>query len=111
MKDIKKLVGCRIKDLRTKQGWSQEELALRANISTSHIGRLERGERGATIESLEKVVNALGITFEDLFRLLEKSKSKSDMKVLNDIMDKLSKRSIKDLEIILKVIDTLPPWE
>ncbi|OOM74765.1 anaerobic benzoate catabolism transcriptional regulator [Clostridium puniceum] len=107
--DIKKAVGHRIRDLRTKREWSQEELALRAEISLSHMGRLERGERGATIHSLEKVINALDITFVDLFRFLDENNTEVDTKTLNDIIDKLRKKSLKDQQIILNLIDILSP--
>jgi len=106
MNDIKILVGRRVQELRFKQGLSQEALALKAGVSTSHVGKLERGERNATIESLAKVIEALDVTFVDVFRFTD-----NDNRVLNDIIDKLSKRSIKDQEIILKLIDVLPPWE
>lgn len=106
MIDIKIRIGQRIQELRIKQGLSQEALALKADISTSHIGKLERGQRNATIESLEKVVNALNVSFSDIFRF-----SDNDRDVINDIVDKLSHRSIKDQEIILNLLDALPPWE
>lgn len=106
MVDIKIRIGQRIQELRIKQGLSQEALALKADVSTSHIGKLERGERNATIESLEKVVNALNVSFLDIFRF-----SDNDRDVINDIVNKLSHRSIKDQEIILNLLDALPPWE
>ena len=106
MNDIKILVGKRIQELRIKQGLSQEALALKADVSTSHVGKLERGERNATIESLAKVIEALDVTFLDMFRFTD-----NDNRILNDIIDKLSKRSIKDQEKISNIIDVLPPWE
>lgn len=66
----------------------------------------QRGERNATIESLAKVIEALGVTFLDIFRFPD-----NDNRILNDIIDKLSKRSIKDQEIISNLIDVLPPLE
>jgi transcriptional regulator with XRE-family HTH domain len=111
MGDIKKTIGNRLRDLRNEYGWSQEELAHRAEISPSHMGRLERGERGATIHSLEKVTNALGITFEELFRFLNPEYENKDNAILYALVQKLSKRSLRDKKIILNLIDSLPPWE
>lgn len=111
MNDIKKVIGLRIRNLREERGWSQEELAHRASISPSHFGRLERGERGATIHSLEKVTNALDITFEELFRFINSENENKDMQTLNNIICKLSKRSLKDQKIILNLINVLPPWK
>ncbi|CUU45586.1 hypothetical protein [Clostridium beijerinckii] len=42
----------------------------------------------------------------DIFRFPD-----NDNRILNDIIDKLSKRSIKDQEIISNLIDVLPPLE
>lgn len=73
MKDIvksemAKLVGNRIREFRLSKDISQEELAHRANMNTAHVGQIERGEKSATIDSLDKIVNAIGITFEELFK-------------------------------------------
>lgn len=109
MSDIKKKLGNRIRDLRLQKGWTQEELALRAEISRSHMGRLERGERGATLDSLDKVTTALEISFDELFTFLDSRNKGSD--ILNILMYKLSKRSLADQQIISDLIDVLPPWK
>ena len=67
MSKIAGLVGNRIRQYRTAKGISQEELSLRSNMHASHLGQIERGEKSATLDSIEKIVNALDITFEDLF--------------------------------------------
>ena len=56
---IKRKVGKRIKELRNKLGISQEELAFRSEIHRTYIASLEVGKRNVSIETLEKVVNAL----------------------------------------------------
>lgn len=104
------VVGERIRSLRNAKGWSQEELAHRAGISASHMGRLERGERGATVHSLEKVTRALGITFVDLFRFLNEDAPEKDSTVIYEIVQNLNNRSPKEQKIILNLINVLPPW-
>ena len=59
---IKHIIGERIRDKRKERGLSQEELAERAGIHSTYVGQLERGEKSATIDSLEKVTAALEIT-------------------------------------------------
>lgn len=95
MDDIKKTVGDRIRDLRNGRGWSQEELADRATVSRSFMGEIERGQASATIESLEKITNALEITLEDLFRNLQPS-TDSKLTALMNKMNNLSAESLKD---------------
>lgn len=57
----------RIKMLREKCGFSQNELALNAGVSQSHLRRVELGESDITISHLEMVCDALGITLKDFF--------------------------------------------
>lgn len=60
-------VGERIRYFRLVKGFSQEALALEANINTAFVGHLERGLKSPTVNTLEKIVKALGITLEELF--------------------------------------------
>lgn len=67
MENIQRDVGVRIRKLRKKRKWSQEELAERAGCHWTYIGGLERGERNATIKVLSHVARALGCRVRDLF--------------------------------------------
>ncbi len=60
-------VGKRIKRFRTVRGWSQEKLALQAEINTAFLGHLERGMKVPTVTTLRKITNALGITLSEFF--------------------------------------------
>ena len=60
-------VSNRIRILREKAGYSQNELAMRAGISQSHLRRVELGQAGITVDHLEMVCDALGITLKDFF--------------------------------------------
>ncbi len=73
MSDISKVIGDRIRIIRYDKGFSIEELAEKADINTTHLGRIERGETIPKLDSIEKIVNALGITFEELFRYIQPS--------------------------------------
>ena len=60
-------VGNRIRYLRKQRGISQEKLALRAGIDRTYLAGIESGKRNATIISLEKIINALGVSMKDFF--------------------------------------------
>ena len=70
MSDIAKAVGQRIRNYRTKKGFSQEKLAELSGCHPTYIGQLERGEKNATLESIERITAALGITLSKLFEKL-----------------------------------------
>ena len=70
MSDIAKAVGQRIRNYRTQKGLSQEKLAELSGCHPTYIGQLERGEKNATLESIERITAALGITLSKLFEKL-----------------------------------------
>ena len=69
--DVNKQLGMRIKYLRSLKKWSQEDLALEANINRNYICDLENGRRNPSLEVLERISDAFGITLSELFRGIE----------------------------------------
>lgn len=70
MGNIAKIIGQRIRNYRTELGLSQEKLADIAGCHATYIGQLERGEKNATIESIERISIALRIPLSKLFENL-----------------------------------------
>jgi transcriptional regulator with XRE-family HTH domain len=66
--DIRKLVGNRVRELRTSQHLTQEQLGERAGLSYKFIGEVERGVGNPTIGTLAGLADALGVTVSDLVR-------------------------------------------
>lgn len=58
--------GNAMRDARTENGISQEELALRSGIDRSYLGAIERGEQNAGLLHLVRIAAALGTTIEAL---------------------------------------------
>lgn len=46
---------------RLELGFSQEELAERADVHRTYVGMLERGEKNVTIYNIERIAQALGM--------------------------------------------------
>ena len=67
MSDIAKVLGQRIRNYRNTKGLSQEKLAELSGCHPTYIGQLERGEKNATIESIEKISSALNVSLSKLF--------------------------------------------
>lgn len=62
-----KTFGQRIRYLREQAGLSQEELAVAAHLHRTAVGFIERGERGSTLQTVEKLAKALRVPPRDLF--------------------------------------------
>ena len=63
----KKDIGKRIKELREQHGWHKGTLATRAGLAPSYIPVLENGEKCPTVETLDAICFAFGITLADFF--------------------------------------------
>lgn len=63
---ILKQFGDRVKKLRVKNNWSQEELAKKAGLHRTYIGSIERSERNVSLINIERIANALKVKISDL---------------------------------------------
>ncbi len=58
--------GQKVREIRQKQGLSQEELAFKADLHRTYIGMIERGEKNITLTNIEKIARALNIRMTKL---------------------------------------------
>lgn len=66
---LKKLLGQRIVELRTRKGWSQADLARVCGKDRQAIEKLENGKVNPTLYSLLEVAKALDISLSALVDL------------------------------------------
>jgi len=53
---------------RGKLGWTQETLAEKAGLARTYISEIERLKRNATLDSVERIADALGVDAEKLMQ-------------------------------------------
>lgn len=106
---IARELGERLRAYRTQRGWSQEELAERADLHTTYIGQLERGEKNATIESISKVAAALNISLSKLFENISLAPSEKD--VPSRCYDLIQKQPLRDQKLLLDILDTVVAYK
>lgn len=63
-----KLIGSRIKAVRTSRGMSQADLAVKASVSLPLISNIERGKTSMQLETFVKVAEALQVSTDHLLR-------------------------------------------
>lgn len=59
-------MGQKLRTLRERKGWSQEQLGFESGLHRNYIGGIERGERNVAIINIAKLATALGIRPRDL---------------------------------------------
>ncbi len=66
--DLQKRLGLRIKHLRKRHGWSQEEFAHFCGLHRAYMGSVERGERNVTLKNLQILAKTLDTSLSKLFK-------------------------------------------
>lgn len=109
---LRHIIGERIKNKRKEKGWTQEKLAEKSGMHPTYVGKIERRDKSATLDSLEKVVNALDLSYVELFKDIQPSSNEYDKNhVLHQIINKLNMKSPDDQKAALRLIDFMFEWK
>lgn len=102
--NIKKTFGEKIKRLRKKRGYTQEQLAEMIDIAPRNLSKIEVGACFVTAETLEKLLVALNVTTEELFA---NDHIKDKKELLSELYTKIDsiKENQQKLETIYKIVD------
>ncbi|MEK5406651.1 helix-turn-helix transcriptional regulator [Paenibacillus sp. FSL W8-0439] len=106
---INTYVGERIKSLRKAKGLTQAVLGEQVDLPQSYIGGIEKGERNISLDTLQKLMNALHISPSELFREYDNKDAnlKEIIESLDRISTELSKRSVKEVKLIESFITNI----
>lgn len=66
MKYNAKQFGINVREVRKNRDISQDQLALRAGIDRSYMGRIERGQVNITLEKVYRLAEALDCSIQEL---------------------------------------------
>jgi transcriptional regulator with XRE-family HTH domain len=58
--------GQRLRELRKKAGFSQEQFAQRCELDRTYVGGIERGERNVSLRNIEVLARALSVSVSEL---------------------------------------------
>ncbi len=104
MTSISNQMGKRIREYRKRADLTQESLALSAGINVSFLGDVERGLKKPSIESLEKLLMALDVTFQDFFDFETEIKTFKDSTALEKLNLELQSRSNEEIDLIYNIV-------
>lgn len=104
MKDIKNLLGQRIKDLRIKRGYSQQQLSELINIDQRNLSNIECGNTFPA-KSLLAIAEALQVSLPELFDFNYLAKNSEEMK--KQIIKNLDNLNDENIKIIYRLVQTM----
>ncbi len=98
MSEITIALGKKIRSLRQARNWTQEQLAEYAELHVSYIVLLEKGANRATIETLEKLAKAFGISISDLVQSLDDARDDPIQKQVRELMEDFIQKSMQSTD-------------
>ncbi|MBQ8459802.1 helix-turn-helix transcriptional regulator [bacterium] len=104
MKDIKKILGKRIKELRKYKGLSQEQLAEYANVDQRNLSHIECGDNFPS-KSLLDIAKALEIDLPTLFDFEHLTLNRENMS--NYIISNIQQLNDKDITTVYRLVKSL----
>jgi transcriptional regulator with XRE-family HTH domain len=81
MGELKRIIGNKIRNVRNSRGMTLQQLSEITGLQTSYLGDVERGKRNTSLDSLEKIMNALDIRPGDLFNFREVDITSSEFEI------------------------------
>jgi len=63
-----------VRQLRKARGWSQEQLAEQADLNRSYVGEIERGTAAPSLQTAEKLAQALDLQLSALLAQCERQR-------------------------------------
>ena len=61
---VRERIGGRVSTLRKLKGMTQEQLAQAAGLQRTHVNRIEAGKYAVTLEVIQAIAEALGMTVD-----------------------------------------------
>lgn len=104
---IRERVGARVAAVRQGLGWSQRELAEKANLAQETVSRLERGFRGVTLENLERLAIAMGVPFSSLVQVDYPEVALLQDAAIRALVEKLRGAEPLATELALRLVETI----
>ncbi len=93
----RKDIGKKIKALREERGWAQNKLSVLAGVSASYIRDLEKGQKCPTVEVLDGICFAFGMTLVEFF-----SEGNG-----NELSDKISALTVGQRKLLNEFLNSL----
>ena len=105
--ETRKLVGLRIKRLRTGKGYSQEKLAELAGINAKYLSSVERGEENPTLDLFIRLSQSLKSDIHEMFDIEYENQSPQALRkklqaLVAEIKDQDLSRAIRILGMLVR---------
>lgn len=103
MREIRKLLSARIRELRKASKLTQAQFAELADLSVDEIGKIERGALTPSLETLNRIASGLKISLSELLDFKEKTATERDNEI-ESLRFYLRTKSPEDIQFISEMM-------
>lgn len=101
-------IGTRVREIRENLvGESRNDFAKRCNLTERHIGQIERGDFLLSLNTLDKIATAAGVTTDYILYGTNKSTNLKARDTLNILIDRATK---DELQMYYKCLTTIKSY-
>lgn len=100
--NVKSALGARIRSLRHKLGYTQEQFAEAVGVAPRHVSRIENGVNSPSVETLAKIAEILQVNIKELFNF---PYMESEKYLRDDIEIILNKLNLDELKLAHKLLN------
>ena len=103
MDTLRDILGDRVRTFREARDWSQEELGKLVGVGGKYIGNIERGQKTASFDVIERLAKALGV---ESYRLFVPRQRRADAieRHLKQLLSQPGKIDLSQMEDFLKAL-------
>ena len=105
--DLQVQLGKRVRELRTQAGITQAVLAERIGVSPEFLSRMERGMKGPSLQTIERLAEGLGVAPRDLLDFSvepKKGKKQQALDGLHSLLGPLDTDTVLLVEAVARTI-------
>ena len=99
------IVAENVKKYRLKEGWTQEQLAERAEVSHAFVNQIENCKRDMTLGYCHQICNALNITPNDL--LVSESEKEDSQKQVERFLQVIKEMETSEIYFLLEMMESM----
>ena len=102
--DLKQMIGARVKEVRTRKGFTQEELSEKMGINPKYLSSIERGKENPTLNTLIKLSESLDIDLSEIFSFVQIEDPGVSKSMIISLLDEADNEQLKQIFRILSAI-------
>lgn len=102
---IEQMIGKRIRSIRKAKGYTQEQLAERAGLSSKYLSRIELGKENPTLNVFISISSGLGIEPIDIFNIQHEEENIEKLrKIIRELLKEANQEKLKLTVKLIKAV-------